>query len=78
MGKACSSIYHSRKFREQVLSVQAPSSNNNDMLKVAIVVQQIMTKLSPTVSEKDKIMVIIKMVLNKTKWLVEFIGRSKS
>jgi hypothetical protein len=28
--------------------------------------------------KKDKIMVIIKMVLNETKWLLQFIGRSKS
>jgi hypothetical protein len=49
------------------LSVQAPSSPNNDMLKVAIVVQQIVIELSESVSEKDKIMVITKMVLNLMK-----------
>jgi hypothetical protein len=46
------------------LLVQAPSSTNNDMLKVATVVQQIMTKLNEAVSEKDKIMVITKMLLD--------------
>jgi hypothetical protein len=35
-------------------------------------VQQIITELSEVVSEKDKIMVITKMVLNETKWLLEF------
>jgi hypothetical protein len=36
-----------------------------------------MTELSEPMSEKDKIMVIAKMVLNETKWLLGFIGRSK-
>jgi hypothetical protein len=49
------------------LSVQASSSTNNDTLKIATVVQQIITELSETVSEKDKIMVIAKMVLNLLK-----------
>jgi hypothetical protein len=48
------------------------------MIKVAIVVQQIMTEVSEAVSGKDKIMIIIKMVLNETKCLLEFIGSSKS
>jgi hypothetical protein len=34
------------------------------MLQVASVVQQIMTQLSEAVSEKDKIMVITKMIFN--------------
>jgi hypothetical protein len=39
----------------------------NDRLKVANVVQQIITELSESVSEEDKIMVITKMALwNKT------------
>jgi hypothetical protein len=33
-----------------------------------------MTELSEAVSEKDKIMVNIDMVLDETKWLLEFIG----
>jgi hypothetical protein len=37
------------------------------MLKVATVMQQIMTEISEAVSEKDKIMVITKMVLNLMK-----------
>jgi hypothetical protein len=45
------------------LSVQAPSSTNNDTLKITIVMQQLMTDLSQDVSEKDKIMVITQMVL---------------
>jgi hypothetical protein len=60
-GPPCSSICHNRKFRKQVcqyrLLVRLP-------LKVATVVQQIMTELSESVSEKGKIMVITKMVLN--------------
>jgi hypothetical protein len=36
-----------------------------------------MTELSEAVSEKDKIMVVTKMLLNETKWLLQFIGRSK-
>jgi hypothetical protein len=48
------------------------------MLNVSIVVQQIMTELSEAVSEKDKIMVIIKMVLKEAKWLLVFIGFSNS
>jgi phage terminase large subunit-like protein len=49
---------------EKCLSVQAPSSSNNDTFKVAIAVQQIMTELIGAMSEKDKIMVITKIVLN--------------
>jgi hypothetical protein len=49
------------------LSVQAPSSSNNETLKVAIVIQQIKTELSGTVSEKDKIMVITKVLLHLMK-----------
>jgi hypothetical protein len=37
-----------------------------------------MTELGEAVSEENNIMVITKMVLNETKWLLEFIGRSKS
>jgi hypothetical protein len=53
---------------------------NSDMLKVATVVQQTMTELSEAVSEKDKIMVITKMVRNlmKKKGLLAFICCSKS
>jgi hypothetical protein len=40
------------------LSVQAPSSTNNDRLKIATVVQQILTNFIEAVSEKDKIMVL--------------------
>jgi hypothetical protein len=50
-GTLCSSTCHNRKYRKQVYQ------SNNDMLKVATVVQQITTT---------------KMVLNETKWLLEF------
>jgi hypothetical protein len=46
------------------LSIKVPSSFNSDMAKVATVMQQIITELSEAVLEKDKIMVITKMVLN--------------
>jgi hypothetical protein len=45
--------------------VQAPSSPNHNMLKFAIVVQQIMTEVSETASEEDKIIDITEMVLNE-------------
>jgi hypothetical protein len=69
-----------KEIQKTGLSVQTPSSSNNDTLKVATVVQQIMTELSEAVSEKDKIMVITKLVLNlmKQNGLLEFMGRSKS
>jgi hypothetical protein len=66
MGKACgtpfSSVCHNR-IQKTGLSVQAPSSSDSDTLKVAIVVQQIMTELNEAVAEENKIMVIIKVVL---------------
>jgi hypothetical protein len=49
------------------MSVKVPGSSNNDKLKVATVVQQIVTVLSEAVSEKYVIMVITKMVLNLMK-----------
>jgi hypothetical protein len=49
------------------LSVQAPSSSKNTILNVATVAQQIMTKLSETVSEEDKIVVITEIVLKLMK-----------
>jgi hypothetical protein len=69
-----------QKNSETGVSVGAPSSTNNDTLKIATVVQQILTELSEAVSEKDKIMVITKMILNlmKKSGLLEFICRSKS
>jgi hypothetical protein len=57
-----SSICSKRKFRKTDLSVQAPSSFNND--SVETVVHQIMTKLSKALSEEDRVMVITKLVLN--------------
>jgi hypothetical protein len=40
---------------------------NNGTLKIATVVQQIITELSEAVSEKDKIILITKVVLNLMK-----------
>jgi hypothetical protein len=51
-----------KKFQKTGLSVQAPSSSNNDT--VAMVVRQIMTKLSKALSEEDRVMVISKLILN--------------
>jgi hypothetical protein len=42
-----------REIQKTCLSVQAPSSSNNDTLIVATVVQQIMTGLSGAVSERQ-------------------------
>jgi hypothetical protein len=61
---------------EKRLSVQDPSLCNSNI--VATVVHQIMTELTVVVSEEDRVMVITKMVLNATEWLLEFIGHSKS
>jgi hypothetical protein len=51
-----------KEFQKTDLSVQAPSSSNND--SVATVVRQITTKLTKAVSEEDRVMVITKLVLN--------------
>jgi hypothetical protein len=51
-------------------SVQAPpvnSSSLDDMFKVAIIVQQIMTELNGAVSEENEIVAITKTVLNLMK-----------
>jgi hypothetical protein len=52
-----------QEIQRTVLSVQAPSSFNNDTLKVATVAQQIITELSEAMSEKEKIIIITKMYL---------------
>jgi hypothetical protein len=64
------------EFQKTGLSVQAPSSSDSDA--VATVVQQIMIELSEVVSKEDRIMVITKVVLNETKWLLEFIEAAQS
>jgi hypothetical protein len=71
MGKACGPLAAAsatKEIQRTGLSVQAPSSNINDVktLHLASELQQIDTELSETVSGKDKIMVITKMVLNET------------
>jgi hypothetical protein len=53
-----------QEIQETSLSVQAHSLTNNEILKVATVVQQIMRELSEAVSQEEKIMVITKKVLN--------------
>jgi hypothetical protein len=68
MGKACgtpnSRISHNRKFSKQV-SVQASRSSNNFLLKVALVLQQIITELSESVPEEDKKLSLQKWYLMK-------------
>jgi hypothetical protein len=55
-----------KQIQKTGLSVQAPSSSINDMLKVAIAMQHAMMELSEAVSE-DKIMATIRMILNLMK-----------
>jgi hypothetical protein len=66
-----------QKIQKRGLSVQAPSSNDNEKLKVVTAVRQIIRELIKAVSEEDKIMVITKMLRNETKWQLKFIGLSK-
>jgi hypothetical protein len=56
-----------QEIQKRALSVQAPSSSNSDVIKVATLVQQIRTELSEAVTEKDKMKVITKMVRNLLK-----------
>jgi hypothetical protein len=67
MEEACStsfsSICHNRNFQKTGLSVQAPSSSDNDKLKVATAVRQIMRELSEAVSEEDKAMIVTMIAL---------------
>jgi hypothetical protein len=51
-----------QEFQKTGLSVLAPSSSNND--NVATVVHQIIKELSEAASEKDRTMLITKVVLN--------------
>jgi hypothetical protein len=60
------------------LSVQFPSSSDNDELKVATVVRQTMKELSEAVSRgQSNDWYNDGTCLNATKWLLEFICRSK-
>jgi type IV secretory pathway VirB2 component (pilin) len=54
-----------QEISEKSLSVQAPSSSNNDA--VATLVHQIMTELNGALSQEDRIIFIIKVVLNLIK-----------
>jgi GTP cyclohydrolase III len=56
-----------KEIRRTGLSVQDQSTSNNYTLNMATLVQQITTELSEIVSEKDKILVITRMVLNLMK-----------
>jgi hypothetical protein len=60
------------------LSLQAPSSANSEMIKVATVMQQIVTELRKSVLEKIMVITESGIELNEIKWLIEFIGLSKS
>jgi hypothetical protein len=53
-----------QEFQKTGLSVQSPSSSDNDKLKVATVVQQNMKKLNEAVSEEGKVMIITMMVVD--------------
>jgi hypothetical protein len=58
------------------LSLQVPTSTNNDTSKIATVLPQNMTELSEAVSDIDKLMNITKMALDliKKKWMLELIA----
>jgi hypothetical protein len=66
---------HSCTSSKKATSVQAPSSSNNDLLIFATAIQQIMTELDEAVSEKDKIKVVIGMVLNIIKQMAAVVHR---
>jgi hypothetical protein len=53
-----------QEFQKMGLSVQSPSSSDNDKLKVATVERQIMKEISEVVSEEDKVMMVTMMVLD--------------
>jgi hypothetical protein len=53
-----------KDFQKTGVSVQAPSSSDNEKLKVAAVVRQTMRKLSGAASEDDKLMLVTMMVLD--------------
>jgi hypothetical protein len=52
-----------QEFQKTGLSEQAPSSSDDDKLKVGAVVRQIMRELSEAISE-DKVMIVTMMVLD--------------
>jgi hypothetical protein len=52
------------EFQKTVLSVQSPSSSDNDKLKVATEVRQIVKELSEAVSEEDKVMTVTMIILD--------------
>jgi hypothetical protein len=53
-----------QEIQKTSLSVQAPSWSDNDKLKAATVVRQIMKELSEAVSQGDKVMIVTMMVLD--------------
>jgi hypothetical protein len=52
---------------QSVQASSATTSSLDDMFKVAVIVQQIMTELNGAVSEENKIVAINKIVLNLMK-----------
>jgi hypothetical protein len=72
MDEAASCETTTEEFEKLGLSVLAPSSHSNDT-----VVHQIMTDVSEIVSQEEGIVVIRKVLLNATKWLLDFIGHLK-
>jgi ABC-type Na+ efflux pump permease subunit len=53
-----------QEYQKTGLSVQAPSLSDNDKLKVATVVRQIMRELSEAVPEEDSVMIVTMLVLD--------------
>jgi hypothetical protein len=53
-----------QEFQKTGLTVQAASSSDDDNLKVASVVRHIMKELNEAVSEEDKVIIVIMMVLD--------------
>jgi hypothetical protein len=61
-GKSLKTPVQQQEIQRAGLSEQVLISTNSDTLKIATVVQHIMRDLSEAVSEKDKIMIITKIV----------------
>jgi hypothetical protein len=56
-----------QEFQKTDLSVEIPISSDNDKLKVATAVRQIMRELSESVSKEDKVMIVTMIVLDLNK-----------
>jgi hypothetical protein len=67
MGKSAAPVQQhlpQQELQKTVLSVQSPSSSDNDKLKSATAVRQIMKGFSEAVSEEDRAVIVTMMVLN--------------